>query len=412
MMKKIFIFTLAFLVISVCGAGAAAQFPLKIPKIKVEKPKPEQPKPASDSTLPETPGRPAEAKTSVSKQVYGFERVPARPVLLKHTVYVQTEMSRTFWKMPKESDYTSWVPKVRFSIYYDWNTPVNYTAEYSNPDGSVWFSETLEGGNRDNERIISFQSGRATSNQMLETKGSVGTGVYGVKIVNRETNETVFQGKFKTAKFLRPYSERTPNRFAFFVEHDWVLPMAYVGFPFSSFIYPNENVGGFPVIVGVWLKGDVNDDELEARLFYRGQQIAVRRFGRTDGRFWADRASEFAAIAPEPPVWKLWNFQWENFLFDNGGSFNRENFPNAHYADQNPGEYAVRILRAGTPVRELKFTVLPDGRLDDGGFAAQMFLPYHTIMVPAKVTGNLEKWNAASKPEAFYGNSPNGFPLQ
>ncbi len=410
-MKRSFIFTKVFLMVAVFSLSAAAQFPLKIPKIKAEKPKTEQPKPENNSSTAAPTDR--QPKTSNSKQVYDFEPLPAAPVFLKNTVYVQAEMSRTYWKMPKESDYTSWVPKLRFSIYYDWKQPVNYAAEYSHPDGSLWFSEVLESGIRDNERIISFQSSRETFGQMLETKASVATGTYGVKIINKNTNETVFQGKFKVGKFLRPYSERTPNRFAFFVDHDWVLPFAYVGFHFSNFIYQNENVGGFPVVASVWLKGDVQDEELEAQLFYQGKQIAVKRFGRTDGRFWADRISEFAAIAPEPPVWKLWNFEWENFRFDNGGTFNRENYPNAHYADQNPGEYTVKILRRGAPLRELKFTVLPDGRLDGGDAGKQIFLPYHKILVPAKVTGNTEKWNpAAWKTEAFYGNPLTGISLQ
>jgi hypothetical protein len=412
MMEKNKVFTLAMLFIF--GASlAAAQFPLKIPKIKVEKPKQSEPKSDDNSANGNPTDQRTLPNTSNSKQVYGFETLPASPVLLRHTVYLQTEMTRTFWKLPKESDYTSWVPKMRFSIYYDWKKPVNYTAEYYNPDGSLWFSEDLESGNRDNERIVSFQSNRENMARMLETKAGIGTGLYGFKLINTETKENVFQGKFKVAKFLRPYSERTPNRFAFFVEHDWTLPTAYVGFHFSHFIYQNENVGGFPVVVSAWLKGDVQDDQLEARLFYKGQQIAVRQFGRTDGRFWAERTSEFSAIAPDPPVWKLWKFEWENVLFDNGGSFNRESFRNAFFADKNPGEYIVKINRNGAPLREIKFTVMPDGSLDDGGLSKQIFLPYHTIIVPAKVLGTNEKWNpAAWKTESFYGNPLTGMMLQ
>jgi hypothetical protein len=310
--------------------------------------------------------------------------------------------------MPKESDYTSWVPTVRFDIYYDWNKPVKYLAEYYNPDGSLWFTEQLESGNRAGNRTILFQSDRTDTATMLETKASVATGIYGIKIVNKATNETAFQGKFKVNKFLPPYSERTPKKFDFFVEHDWLLPMAYVGFHFSAFD-DAENIGGYPISVSTWLKGNVKDDELEAQLFYKNQQIASTQRTHTE----SERASGFAVVAPEPQVWKLWNFEWENFRFDNGGTFNRDNYPNAHYADKNPGEYTVKVFRGSTQIREFKFTVQPDGRLDGGGFAKQIFLAYHEITVPAKVIGNLEKWNSAAwKTEAFYGNPVPGFTVQ
>lgn len=414
-MRKAVFSTFAFVFVCiVLFQPAMAQFPIKIPKLKVEKPKQDQPKPDESSTtqVPASASQQSPPKTSGANQVYGYAALPATPVLLKDTVYVQAEMSSTYWKMPNQSNYTSWVPKTRFSIFYDWNKPVKYWAEYYNPDGSLWYKEILESGNRSAERVVSFESSRDTMREMHETKASVGVGTYGFKIINKETNETVFQGKFKVNKFLRPYSERTPNRFAFFVEHDWVLPIAYVRFHFSNFIYENENVGGFPVMVSTWLKGDVKDDDLEAQLFYKGQQIANRQFGRTDGSFWAERVFEFAVVIDNPPMWKLWNFEWENFRFDNGGTFNRDNYPNAHYADKNPGEYTVKIFLKGTQIREIKFTVQPDGRIGDG-FAKQIFLPYYKTIVPAKVIGNLEKWNATAwKTETFYGNPISGFTLQ
>ena len=47
----------------------------------------------------------------------------------------------------------------------------------------------------------------------------------------------------------------------------------------------------------------------------------------------------------------------KTFIHDNGGEFNHDNFPNAFYADKNPGEYTVKIYRKGAQVRELKFAI-------------------------------------------------------
>ena len=386
----------------------SAQFTIKLPKIKVDKPKQEQPKPG-DSTAAQEPTRSNSTRVAASgsKVVYPSVNRPASPAFIKHTVYVQAKMARTYWKLPKQSDYTSWVPTVRFGIFYDWNKEVSYAAEYYNPDGSLWFSETLESGNRDADGTISFQS--PWGSETVDAKGGVATGIYGVKIIRKDTNETVFQGKFKVGKFLPPYSERTPNKFAFYVDHDWVMPMAYVGFHFSNFNNMGDNIGGFPVEVSTWIKGEPDPSDLEARIFYKGQQIATDKEGGTDGHYWAERMAEFSNLAPDPHVWKVWSFEWSNFRFDNGGSFNRDNYPNAHYADKNPGEYTVKVFRKGVEVREIKFTIQPDGKLQDQ-FAGQAYIPYYKVIVPAKIIGTTEKWNInAWKTDAFYGNPMTGF---
>jgi hypothetical protein len=405
-------FWIAVLITSVlCVSQSSAQFTIKVPKVKVEKPKQDKPKTGESGVVRDQPtsGQPR-AANSGSNVVYPSVKFPSTPAFIKHSVYVQARMASTYWKMPKQSDYTSWVPTVRFGIFYDWKKEVSYAAEYYNPDGSLWFSETLESRNRDADGTTSFQSPWGL--ETVQAKGGVAAGIYSVKIMRKDTNETVFQGKFKVGKFLRPYSERTPNRFAFYVEHDWVMPMAYVGFHFSNFNNFGDNIGGFPVEVSTWIKGEPDPSDLEARLFYKGQQIATDKEGSTDGHYWAERMAEFSNLAPDPHVWKVWNFQWENFRFDNGGSFNHDLYPNAHYADKNPGEYTVKVYRKGTEVREIKFTVQPDGKLQDQ-FAGQIFLPYYKIIVPVKIVGTTEKWNTnAWKTDAFYGNPMTGFTIQ
>ncbi len=422
-MKRSRCFIFAFSVVLFLSlSNTFAQFPIKIPKLpKVEKSKQAQPKaeqPKTDGSRPtqERDATPTEQtksppQNSDSKKVYDLERPTDKPAFIKDSLYIQAVTHKEYWKLPKENKYSSWVPKVRFDTYVtNGGSALNFVAEYFNPDGSLWFSEPLEIGVYADDRTVSLSSDRTNTTKMLETKSSAGVGTYGIKITNKDTGEIVFQGKFKVGKFLPPYGGK--NEFDFFVEHDWLLPMGYVGFHHSSF---NDDSGRFPVIISVWMKGDLDNTDLEARVFYKNQQIASTK-DDGDGSGVGDsgkRASENAIYSAELHHWKLWDFEFGNLRYDNGGSFNRDYYPNAVYADKNLGEYTVKIFHKNVQVRELKFTVGADGRLADGGFAKQIFLPYHKIIVPVKIIGTSEKWNASAwKADAFYGNPLTGFTVQ
>jgi hypothetical protein len=336
------------------------------------------------------------ALSQSSKRVYERQYATETPVFIKNSVYIQAATQKQYWKFPNVKNYSSWAPKVRFNLFFDDNPKkvvLSYTAEYFNPDGSPWFKETLEnGGDR-------FTSNPANTYQTLQTKSTAATGTYGVKITDK-SGEVIFQGKFKVGKFLPPYSEK--NEFDFFVDHDWLLPIGYVGFEQRG-----ELDDSLPV-VSVWLKDTIEPKELEARLFFKGQQIATTA---NDGGGVIDvgeRASEFAALSAPLHYWKLWHFRWHKFRFANGGSLNR--YPDAIYADESPGEYTVKVYRNGAQVRETKFTVGADGRFVDAGYAKPIFIPYYRVIIPVKVVGTTEKWDAlAWKTDAFYGNPMTGF---
>ncbi len=409
-MKNIFLMCMVLLIASVCGIETAAQFPVKIPKInkpKVEPPKTGGNQPGGDATKPDakTP-----SKTSSLKQVYEHEKPPVKPVLVKNSLYIQAESHQQYWKMLKEKKFSSWVPKIQFDVYVHRDSEgFDYTAEYLNPDGSLWFSEPLRIGTYAADKTIKLSSEYGTTQEKLETKSTNTTGTYGVKITHKNTGETVFQGKFKVGKF-QP-QDAAKNEFDFFVEHDWMLPFAYVGFHHSAL---NDNSGGFQIIPSVWMKGDIDDDDLEGRVFYQGKQIASTKDGGSSGvNDSGDRTSEGGIYFKDTRYWKLWNFQFNNLRFANGGDFNRDNYPDATYADEKPGEYIIKILHKGSEVRELKFTIGAEGKLVDGGFGKQIFLPNYKIIVPVKIVGTSEKWNATAwKTDAYYGNPVNGFTLQ
>ena len=103
----------------------------------------------------------------------------------------------------------------------------------------------------------------------------------------------------------------------------------------------------------------------------------------------------------------------KTFVYDNGGEFNHANYPDTFFADKNPGDYIVKIYRKGVQVRELKFSIGPDSRIVDAGYQKPMTLTEYKVIVPVKVIGAAEKWNATAwQTDAFYGNPLPGFSAQ
>ncbi len=397
----------------------SAQFPIKVPKIKVEKPKAEQPRTDTSQPSSSSPTSPAVSNTSTTstysassgKSQYDFVRPTANVLLVRDSVYVQAFTHTSYWKTPNQKQ-ASWVPTVRFNVFYDWKAELPYVAEYFNPDGTLWFSEELELGRPSADRTVPVNSMRDTTYKMRDTKASIAAGLYGIKITNSATGEVAFQGKFKVGKFPIQFSRETRNEF--YVDHDWLMPIGDVSFHFSNF--SGQDIGSnFPVQVGMWFKKALGstDHGLEGRLFYKGQQIATTKPNERE-----DRASEFAINSPDLHHWRRWEFQWSDkadreINVDNGGSYHRDNMPKSFFIDKNPGEYTVKVFHKGVQVREAKFTVGSDGRVVDGGYQKPGYLTFHKVLIPVTIIGAAEKWNATAwKTEAFYGNPMTGFALQ
>lgn len=406
-MKKHLNTTFAILTVLVFSAIAAeAQFPLKIPKLKIEKPTRESPKsePNNNGQIQKTNAERQTEQIRDSKNIYQNQRPTNVPYLVKTSIYIQAKTHNEYWKLPKERDYSSWVPVIEFSKFYNNEKPFNYAVEYFHPDGSFWFSEKLS--SVASERGVGYASA-SNSSELLKTKSSAATGVHGFKIINEETTEIFYQGKFKVGKFSTANRPAEKNKFEFYVDHDWLLAFGTIGFHHSDI-----ELGGDPPLVRVWLKGVIKDKELEGRVFYRGQQIASTN--DKDGASGASgnfaRDTPFAAAYSPLDYWQEWEFQWGRFRFDNNGNFNRSYYPGAHYADRNPGEYAIKIYRNGAQISEMNFAVGADGKFIVPVYAKQIFLPYHAVMLPVKVLGTAEKWNATAwKTDAFYGNPISGF---
>lgn len=404
---SLFYFFLLITILFCLQQATNAQFPLKIPKIKTEKPKTDQPRDDKTNPNSDLPRNPKQTNAqNGSANIYSNTLPNSTPVLLKNTVYVQAVTHNEYWKQPNVSNFSSWVPTIRFSHFFNNEKSLNYKVEFFNPDGSLWFSQNLEqSGSSAADRTVRFESPSPYGN-VLDTKSSVGTGVYSFKITNVDTGEMLYQGKFKVGKFALSHRPAEKNKADFYVDHDWLLPFGMIGFHHSDI-----EIGGIPPEVSVWLKENASAEELEGRLFYKNQQIASTKdkIAGSNVTDYDERATKFAACCSPSNYWKRWQFQWGNFLFDNNGTFNRENYPNAFYADKNPGDYTVKIYRSGTQIREMNFTIGADGRFAVPAYTKDVYMPYHRIFLPVKIIG-AEKWNpAAWKTDAFYGNPLSGF---
>lgn len=387
--------------------SAFSQITINLPKMpKIGKPKPDR-EAGNGQTANSVNNDKTNGRTTSADNIYKLQRPTGTPVLLKNSIYVQTVTHDEYWKMPNQRNYSSWVPKIRFSHFYNNDKNLNYTVEYFNPDGSAWYGEKLEQSSRiAADHTVLFQSPSPWGG-VLDTKSSAGIGVYSFKITDQDTKEVLYQGKFKVGKFGTSHNPQEKNKVDFFVDHDWLMPFGMIGFHHSL-----DHVGAMPLLVSVWLKGGVSASELEGRIFHKGQQIASTKDGGGAGDY-DERMSDKAPAFSPLNRWKRWEFQWRNFLFDNNGTFNRDNFPNAFYADKNPGDYAVKIYRNGTQIRELGFTIGADGRYAVPAYNSQAFMPYYRVLLPVKVMGTEEKWNVGAwKTDAFYGNPLTGFAVQ
>ncbi len=401
----------AFAILVAVGLGfqtISAQFPLKIPKLpKTEKPQTETPTSVDNSS---TQNQQNQNQTRTSK-TGGFELLKrieptAKQVFLKDTLEIKIQKDDHYWKFPNQNDYTSWLPQVSFDIFYDSSSKMRYSAEWFNPDGSSWFTESLDTGFESSDKTVKVSS--PYSGELLNTKAVITTGTYGVKITNVKTNEVVFQGKFKVNKMsLSSGDARLKNKFLFYVDNDWSLPVGYVGFTYSG--ETSWDIDPKPLVF-MWFKGELEAKDLEAKLFYNNQEIASTDDGGTVNS--TQTRGEECFLSREVCFYKLWEFNWNNFIVENN-DWIRTKYPKATFTRDKPGEYTVKILYKGAPVRETKFTIDQKGWIAPNAFTGQIDLTEYKIVVPVKVLGNLDKWNAATwKTDVFYGNPLAGFSVQ
>ncbi|HEX9629978.1 MAG TPA: hypothetical protein VF961_08155 [Pyrinomonadaceae bacterium] len=388
---------------------ASAQF--KIPKFPKPKPTPTPTETAQPEPTDSQPSQPHPESRNTSTAAprgggpYLVEpEAPMTPQFLPDTMEVQVETWDYYWKIPNDNHNTSWAPRLRFDVVYGGSSRIRFKADYYMPDGSLWFSEPLDQRGITDERhhIVGMYS-QDDSNR--DKKTIVVGGVFPFKITNIKDNSTVFQGKFKVVRYKPQYSDaRYRNEVDYYVDYDWKLPIALADLDY-------EQDYAVPTI-RMWFKGDLPNENFEARLFHNGQQIATtdddeNRGGIQHGEdYYAKKRGDDKSL-----FWREFSFAWpKSALFImTEEQRNYTAYKNSLYINQMPGEYIVKVYYNGEQVRETKFSIGNNGTYADNGIAKQSNLTTNKIVLPVKVMGTVDKWNPVNaRAMGFYGNPVNG----
>src|ERR1044072_7979139 len=172
----------------------------------------------------------------------------------------------------------------------------------------------------------------------MNSKAVAASGLYAVKISNQKTGEVIFQGKFKVNKLLIfPGEARHKNHFQFYVDNDWSLAVGYVGFD-RTWIGSDTA----PPMIFLWFKGRLNKEDLEARLYQNGQEIATTDNG---GNILAnEERGRDCEYLFDKCHYHLWTFYWDKFRVLNSEkvAFVRQKNPTVKFTNDLPGDYTVK----------------------------------------------------------------------
>lgn len=296
----------------------------------------------------------------------------------------------------------SWVPRFEFSLTRDRASGEVHYVEYTIPgSGALKFDCEL------NMKGNGFDCG---GRNIPDDKSSTYTGPvsFAIKVRNelQGTDATLFTGKMKVAKACtNPTCPPTAGEFVYYVDHDWNLPIGHVFYDTKEPDYPIFNVA-------FWLRGDTH--RTEPHLFYQGKEIG--RVKLEDGTP-IGTPSCGQAIELEPthhPHNMVGDAKWTlmecSFPMVRGWDNKGENQKDMLKLADNPGEYEFKLLWNNRLARSIKFTVGPNGKLDNG-IASANKLGTGRAIVPVTIIGDQDgPWDrAAWKTDAFYGNPLTGF---
>lgn len=402
-MKKYLYFCVAILsVLSFSLQTISAQFPIKIPSI----PKAEKPKPTPAPTVSELP------KTTETQPMDQTPKATESnsPTIIKDSLQV-TAFTHNVYRGNYEM--WSWVPIFNYRV----NGPI--------PSGSQLYVEyTIPGAGAVSFDCVTQETQKGFwwrtecgGRGIPEAKSSTYTGPvnFSIKLRNElaGTDSTIFTGRMKVAK-TRSNGEgpKAANEWVYYIDHDWNLPIGYV------FYTPGDVYGwDYPTFnIAFWVRGEGNN--MDPHLFYQGKEIG-RLFsdGYQVGKAGCEARVENGTthyvnttLMPQEAKWERVECifyvvkQWDKTP---GGQPNSKDM---FMMASNPGEYEFKVLWKNKLSRSIKFTVGPNGKLDNG-IASANKIGTDRVIVPVQIIGDLDgQWDrTAWKTEAFYGNPLTGF---
>lgn len=342
-----------------------------------------------------------------------------QPTIAKDSIQVRAV---TVGVYRKNYDVWSWVPKMEYRVNGPIASGSQLYVEFTIPGTGSWVKFDC----RTEETQSGFSSKTECGGRDIgEEKGSTYTGP--VSFTIRLRNElaggdtTLFTGKMKVGKVRSSeVGPRAANKFVYYVDHDWNLPIGYVFYePDDQWDRDDPRRWSKPKFsIAFWTRGEspgfaephlFKGGKEVGKLYYEGREVGMPSCGTTEAENNVNQST-----TPDSPkfIWRRWKCTFSNVLPWNKTSDKNETlFGRLYLFSENPGDYEIKILSNGHLVRSFKFAVDAGGKIVDNGIATANKLGSDRVIVPVQVIGDQDgPWDRmAWKTDAFYGNPLVGF---
>jgi hypothetical protein len=334
-----------------------------------------------------------------------------QPTIAKDSVQMT---AFTFNVYKKNYDMWSWVPLIEYRVNGPISSGSQLYVEYTVPGAPpVKFDCRTE----ETERGRWLHTTCGGRDDIPEEKATTYTGPVSFAIKMRNelagTDATLFNGKMKVAK-VHSNEAQTPkfvNHFVYYVDQDWNMPIGYV-------FYNEDTQKGMdrPILnIAFWIRGDPYN--FQPHLFYQGKEVGKMFYqGEEVGKSSCESEIDDGTtqlVAESVPQ----KAKWSRVIctFGNVRGWDKTGEPPGMFGplynlSANQGEYEFKLLWNNHLARSVKFTVGPNGKIDNG-IATANKLGSDRVIVPVQILGDQDgQWDrTAWKTDAFYGNLLTGF---
>jgi hypothetical protein len=333
-----------------------------------------------------------------------------QPTIAKDSIQVT---AFTFNVYRGNYDVWSWVPKMEYRVNGPIASGSQLYVEFTIPGTGPWVKFDCQTQETQPGYWWKTECG---GRDIPEAKGSTYTGPVNFAIKMRNelsgTDSTLFTGKMKVGKVRsNEQGPKAVNKFVYFVDHDWNLPIGYVFLTADDtrgWDLPNFNVA-------FWVRGEAV--RMEPHLFYQGKEVGKKFYeGEEVGRASCDSEVENGTThfvddsVPQKAKWARVVCSFPNVKGRNKTGEGPGMFGPLYTLADNPGDYEFKLLWNNRLARSIKFTVAPGGKFDNGVATANK-LGSDRIIFPVQIIGDQDgQWDrAAWKTDAFYSNPLTGF---
>jgi len=191
-----------------------------------------------------------------------------QPTIAKDSIQIT---AFTFNVYKGNYDVWSWAPTMKFRVNGPIASGSQLYVQFALPSGP-WVKFDCDTNNTEKGYWWKTECG---GRQIPEEQSSTYTGpvTFTIKMRNelQGTDTTLFTGKMKVGKHKsNEHGPKAVNKFVYFVDHDWNLPIGYV------YLTPSD-VHGWKMPdfhVAFWVRGDAY--KFDPHLFYQGKEVGKK----------------------------------------------------------------------------------------------------------------------------------------